>query len=108
MSELIVAVRPGEASLTQRLLKRFAAAVTILPDERDMRRFRAVLPEQRMHAALTALRADVPSLQLCAISDADETDAPDGPICFFRALSEPSPRGDIAAHRLFGFKNGSD
>ena len=108
MSKLIVAVRPGEASLTQRLLRRFTADVTILPDERDMRRFRAVLPAQCMHAALTALRAGVPSLQLCAIGDVDETDAPDGPIRSFRALSEPSPRGDIAAHRLFGFKNGLD
>ena len=111
MSMLIVAVRPGDTTTVRSLLARFGAAVAPLPGERSLCRLCAVMPQPRLHPALAALRRDVPSLQLCAIEEKDDEnddDAPAQPVCAFRALTEPSPCGELAARRLYGFKTRTD
>ena len=111
MSTLIVAVRPGDASAVHALLTRFGAAVTPLPSEQSLCRLSAVMPQPRLHPALAALRRGIPSLQLCAIEqtpEPDDDDAPAQPVCAFRALTEPSPCGELAARRLYGFKTRTD
>lgn len=105
MSMLIVAVRPGDTTTVRALLARFGAAVAPLPGERNLCRLRAVMPQPSLRPALAALREAVPALRLCAVENEAAENASSRPLHAFRALSEPSPLGETAARRLFGFKN---
>ena len=105
MSLLVVAVHPGDAATASALLARFGATVSPLSRDREMCRLRAVMPQPSLRPALAALREAVPALCLCAVENEAVENASSRPLHAFRALSEPSPLGETAARRLFGFKH---